>query len=148
EVRFLALPLIVGRVDMQRAASFEWLRLAARFHANDVRGLAGGAVGIGQLEPALVFGPRLQVENAARESIGNRVIEVLAPPIDVLAANPDQRQRLAPRRFADRPKLYGDGRIAICVAANSPLEAEVQERGVLDDEFPRGRTIFRVSPGG
>ena len=59
-------------------------------------GLAADPVGIGQLEPALVFRPRLQVQDAAGEAVGDGVVEILALPVDVLAADPHQRQRLPP----------------------------------------------------
>ena len=59
------------------------LRLASRPDAHDLDRLARGAVGIRQLEAALVFGPRAQVEDAAGESIGHRVVEVLALPVHI-----------------------------------------------------------------
>ena len=48
---------------------------------------------------------RLQIQDAAGESVGDRVVEILAPPVDVLAADPHQWQRRSPCGLADRPEL-------------------------------------------
>ena len=109
-----------------------------------MRGLAARPVRIGQLEPALIFRPRLQVQNAAGKSIGNRVVEILAPPVDVLPADSHQRHRLSPARFADRPELHRDRRIPIGIPADLPLEAQVQERGVLDEKRSRVCPVLEV----
>ena len=148
EAGFLARALIVWGVNMQRTPFLGRLRLAACLHPHGVRGLAARPVRIGQLEPALIFRPRPQIENAAGKSIGNRVVEILASPVDVLTADSHQRQRLSPARFTDRPKLHRDRRIPIRIPADFPLKAQVQECGVLDDKFSRQRAVLGVSPHG
>ena len=146
EAGLLARALIVRGVDVQRTPFLGGLRLAAGLHPHGVLGLATRPVRIGQPEPALIFRPRLQIEDAAGESVGDRVVEILAPPVDVLAADSDQGQRLSPAGFADRPELHRDRRIPIRIPADLPLEAQVQERGVLDDEPPRLRAVLGVGP--
>ena len=148
EAGLLARALIVGRVNMQRTPFLGRLRLAACLHPHGVLGLAARPVRIGQLEPALIFRPRLQIQDAAGESIGNRVVEILASPVDVLAADSHQRQRLSPAGFADRPELHRDRRIPIRIPADFPLKAQVQERGVLHDKLSRQRTVLGISPHG
>ena len=76
------------------------------FTRDGVGGLAGGAVRVGQLEPALVLGAGLQIQDAAGEAVGNGVVEILAAAVDVLAADADQRQRVAPGWFR-RPRGTG-----------------------------------------
>ena len=133
---------------MQRTPFLGGLRLAACLHPHGVRGLAARPVRIGQLEPALIFRPRLQVQDAAGESVGDRVVEILAPPVDVLATDSHQWQRLSPVGFTDRPELHRDRRIPIRIPADFPLKAQVQERGVLHDESSRQRTVLGVGPHG
>src|SRR5262245_20793831 len=119
---------------MQRSTLLGRLRLAARFHPHGMRSLAAGPVLVAQLEPALIFRSWVQVQDAAGKSVGNRVVEILAKPVNVLATDSRQRQRLSPARFTDRPKLHRDRRVPIRIPADSPLEAQVPERGVLHEE--------------
>ena len=64
-----------------------------------------------------------------------------------LAADPHERQRLAPAGVANGPELDVDGRVAILVAANRPLEPKVQQRRVFDDEFPGLGAVLRGRGG-
>lgn len=56
--------------------------------------------------------------------------------VNVFAANTEKRQTLAPFSFTGLPVLNGDGGVAVGVALDGPLEAEVQERWGLDMEAP------------
>ena len=87
------------------------------------RGLAGGAVGVGELEPALVLGAGCEIQDGAGEAVGNGVVEILAAAVDVLAADADQRERVAPRGFANGPELDADGRVAVGVAGDRPIRS-------------------------
>lgn len=59
---------------------------------------------------------------------------MLASPVDAFAAHPHQRHCGPPRVFADGAKLDGDLGVAIGVAGYGPIEAEIFQRGVLDEE--------------
>ena len=63
---------------MQRTTFLGRLRLTASFHPHGVLSLAADPVRVAQLETALIFRPRLQVQDAAGKSVGNRVLEILA----------------------------------------------------------------------
>src|SRR5262245_33994361 len=119
---------------MQRSTFLGRLRLAARFHPHGMRSLAAGSVPVAQLETALIFRTGQQVQNAAGKSVGNRVVEILALSVNVLATDAHQWQRLSPARFTDRPKLHRDRRVPIRIPTDSPLEAQVPKCGVFHDE--------------
>ncbi len=76
----------------------------------------------------------LEAEDAAGEAVGDGVVEMFAGTEDAFAADADQRKRLAPSGVADLAELDGDGGVAVGVAGDGPLEAEVLEGGVLDVE--------------
>ena len=145
EARLDLLALMTGRIDVQRAACFRRLRLGARLHLDSLLGLAGRAVRIGELELAFVLGARLKIQDAAGEPVGHGVVEILATAKDVLAADTHEWQRGPPCRFADGAKLHGDRRVAIRVTGDRPFEAEVQERGMFDDETSGLRAVLRES---
>ena len=147
EAGFLTWPLIVGRIHVEGAALRRALRLGSGSHPHELTRLAGRAVGVLQLEPALVLGPGPQVQDAAGEAVGDDVVEVFALSEHALTANAHERQRLAPGGVADGPELDVDGRVAILVAANRPLEPKVQQRGVFDDEFSGLGAVLRGRGG-
>ena len=135
EAGFLSWSLVIGRIDMQRAALPRSLRLGSRFYAHGVADLSRRPVRILQLESAFVLRPRLQIEDAAGEAVGHDVVEVLARSKDLFSTNADERERLAPGGFAGRAELHVNRRVAVRVAADRPFEAEVHQRGVLDHEL-------------
>ena len=87
-----------------------------------------------ELEPALVFGAGLEIQDRTGEAVGNGLVEILAPAINVFTANAEQRESIAPRRFTNRPELDADARIAVGVAVDGPFEAEDQEGRMFDVE--------------
>ena len=54
-----SLAFVIGRVDVEGAAFVGRLGFGAGCDLDGVGGLAGGAVGVGELEPAFVFGAGL-----------------------------------------------------------------------------------------
>ena len=144
EAGLLFRPLVIGRIDVERAAAREPLRLDARPGAHGHGPLPVDAVGIGEDEAALVLRSGLEPEDAAGEAVRHGVVEMLAPPVDLFPADPHQRQRGAPGVVANGAERHVDRCVAVGVAVDGPLEAEAVERGVLDDE-PAGRCPIRWS---
>jgi hypothetical protein len=68
----------------------------------------------------------MQVQDAAREAVGDEVVEMFALSEHALAADAHERQRLAPAGVADGPELDVDRRVAVLVTANRPLETKIQ----------------------
>ena len=103
----MPLALVVRRVNVQRAAFLGGLRLAPRLHPHGVRrsgrSSRPGSVSWNRHSYSV---PGCEIQDAAGEAVGDRVVEILASPVDVLAADPHQRQRLSPGGFADRPELH------------------------------------------
>ena len=58
-----SLALVVGRVDVERAAFFRRHGLGARRDLDDMGRLAGRAVGVGELETALVLGAGREIQD-------------------------------------------------------------------------------------
>ena len=135
ETGLLAWPLVVGRVDVQGAPAVEGLWLATRADPHETAGLTRRAVGIREPEPAFVLGVRRQAEDAAGKSRRHDVFEMFPLPEHALAADAHERQRDPPIGLADGAELDGDCRVAIVVALDAPLEAEVVEGRMLDDEL-------------
>jgi hypothetical protein len=113
-----------------------------------VCGLTGDAVGVGELEAAFVFGAGFQIEDRAREAIGHGVVEMFTAAVNVFAANTEKREALAPFSFSGLPVLNRDGGIAVGVALDRPLEAEVEERWGLDMEAPGAGWVLGKEGGG
>ena len=57
--------------------------------------------------------------------------------VDPFALQPQQRQTLLPLGLALFAVRHLDLRVAIVVALNDPFEAEVDQRGMVDDELAR-----------
>ena len=133
---------------MQLTPSPGRLRLAARLHPHGVLGLATGPVRIGQLEPALVFRPRLEIQDAAGKSVGDRVVEILASPVDVLPADSHQRQG---RRQADSPTAR-NSTATVAFRFASPRISHSKPRfksvGCSATNSSRQRPVLDVGPHG
>src|SRR6185436_2815160 len=92
------------------------------------------AVGIREDEARFVGSVRLEVEDAAREHVRrDQVPRILL--IDPLALQPQQREALLPVAgplFAIRDVHAG---VAVVIARDEPLEAEIDERWMIDDKL-------------
>ena len=109
--------------------------------------LASDAVGVAELEPALVLLARLEVENAAGKAVGDGVFEVFTFAEDALAADADQRQGFAPAGIAHLTKVDGDRGVAVGVTGDGPFEAEVVERWMLDGEAAGLGSVLGLAGG-
>ena len=127
---------------MQDPPAIEWLRLVASFHSNGLRGFASDSVRIGHHELALVFRAGLEIQDRARETLRDGVVEVLAPTVNLFATDSDKGESLAPFRFTRGPKLNGDGSVAIVVAFDGPFKAEVEESGMFDVKVARSYCVL------
>jgi hypothetical protein len=115
-------------------------RLGARANGHGPRGAGRGAadaVGIAQRKARFVRGARLQIENAAGEHVRRDQVEDVAL-IHLFTMEPDERQRRAPRGVALLPERDVDPGVAIGITVDVPLEAEIDQRRGLDDEFAGG----------
>ena len=126
------------------SAAFRRFRLGARPHGRHLDGLSRDAVRVLHREAHVVLGVRLEVENTAGKPRGHRKRRAGDP----LATLAQQRKSRPPRRLSGRPVLDLDGRIAIVVAGDVPLEAEADERRGLDDKLAGdGRVVLRAEAG-
>src|SRR4029078_3763228 len=101
---------------MQLSPSLERLRLTACLHSDRMRRLTAGSIGVRQLEPAFVFGPRRQIQDAAWESIGDGVSEVFAAAVHIFSADANQRESLAPGGLTDGSALHRNRGIPIFIS--------------------------------
>ena len=138
-----SLPL--RRVDVIGLAAGGGHRLRARADGHDLRRVrrrAVDAVGIRHHEARLVGGAGFEIEDAAGKHVRRDEVEDVALE-DLLAVQPRQRHRLVPGGLALLAVRDLDAGIAIGVAVDVPLEPEVDQRRMLDDEL--ARRDFRVS---
>ena len=148
EVGFLPRALVIGRIDVADASVRVGPRLGSGGDADGLGRWAAGAVGIGQLEAALVFRAGLQIEDASREAVRDGVFEVLAFAEDSLPSDAHQRKSRTPFGIADAAELDRDGGVAVVVAGDGPLEAEIVQSRMLDDESARTGAVVGVGGGG
>jgi hypothetical protein len=99
-------------------------------------GLTRDAIGVGELEATFVFGARFQIQDGARKAVGYGVVEIFTAALNVFAANTQKREALAPFSCIGLTVLNGNGGVAVGVALDRPLEAQVQKRWGLDMETP------------
>ena len=119
---------------MQDSAAIVLLWLSASFDLDHLSRLASDSVRVTHHEIAFVFGPGLKIEDRAGETMGDTVVEVLPPAVNIFATDADKRKSVAPLRFAHWAKLNSYGRVAIGVAFDGPFKSEVEERGMFDVE--------------
>jgi hypothetical protein len=98
------------------------LRLLARAHGHDALGIAADAVGVREREAHFVLGTLVELEHAAREHVRRRVVQRL-DVVSALVMHAQQRQALLPVALAGTPVSDRDGRVAVGVALDVPLEA-------------------------
>ena len=96
--------------------------------------VAANAVGIGDREPRFVLRVGREIENAAREHVRRHDVDARLA-VDALAMQAQQGQGWAPGALAAFAKRNGDAGVTVVVAFDPPLEAEIDERGRLDDEL-------------
>ena len=108
---------------MQDTAALVGLGLSAGLDPDGLSGLASDAVRVSHHEMAFVFGAGLEIEDRAGETVGDGVVEVLAPAVNIFATDADQGERVAPRRFTRGAKLNGNGGVAIGVAFDRPIQS-------------------------
>ena len=131
---------VADRIDVIDLAARGRLRLGTRADGDRlrrVRGRTADAVRIGQHEARLVGGVGLEVEDAAGEHVRRDEVEHVRLR-DPLALQAQQRHARLPRGLAGLPVGHVHARIAIGVAVDQPLEAEVDERRRIDDELAGG----------
>ena len=120
---------------MEFAASGVLLWFRAGLDLDGLGSLAGDAVGIRHLKTALILCAGLQVQDAAGEAVGHGVIEVFTGAEDTFTADADQGEGFAPGTLSGCAELHGDGRVAVGVTVDGPFEAEIEKRGMFDDEL-------------
>jgi hypothetical protein len=116
---------------MQDTSAIVWLGLSAGFDPYGLSGLATDSVRVAHHEMAFVFGPGLEIEDRAGETVGDSVVEVLATAVNIFATDADEGESLPPPRFTHGAKLHGNGSVAIGVAFDGPFKTEVEERRVF-----------------
>src|SRR5262249_49885850 len=114
-----------------------WFRTGA--YEDGVLSVPVDSVRIAKDKAAFVFGIGREIENAARELVGNDVVEGVF--INSLTAEAQQRKPFFPRRLASSSIGHRDAGVAVVVARDAPLETERDERGPLDIEFPGGDLV-------
>jgi hypothetical protein len=109
------------------------------------RRLAGHAVRIAQRQPDFIRRVRLEIEDAACEHVRCNHIQPVALK-DFFILKAEKRQRFFPLRFALFPIGNVHRCVAIGVAVDEPLKAEIDESGWIDQEFT-GRNSVGVLRG-
>ena len=137
EVGFQLLAFVIRRIDVPNAAALVGPRLIPRADRDGSLGFSGRSVGVAQNEPAFVLGVRLDVEDAACETVRDFILQMFAPAEDALAADPRQGKRLTPCGASNLAERDADGGVAVRVAGNRPLEAQIAKRGMLHCEAAR-----------
>jgi hypothetical protein len=132
EAGFLTRAKIVGRVNVQDTAGLVEFGLSAGFDLDGLSGLTSDTVRVSHHEIAFVFGPGLEIEDRTGEPLGDSVVEVLPPTVNIFATDADEWEGVAPLRFTHGTKLNGNGGIAIRVTFDGPFKAEVEERRMFD----------------
>ena len=121
-------------------------RLGARSHRHRPAGVAAHAVGVGHHEPRLVRRVGFEVEDAPREQVGHDDVELVADE-DPLALQAQEGQRRQPLRLALPAIRHLHRGVAVVVALDGPLEAEVDQGRRLDQQFSRrDRVRRRIRP--
>jgi hypothetical protein len=111
--------------------------LRTRAHGHDPGGVGRGtvdAVGIGHDEARLVGGTRLQIQDAAGKHVRRDEIEHVALE-HLFAMESRQRHAFVPRSLALLPERHVHAGVSVRVAIDVPLEAEVDERRMLDHQL-------------
>ena len=139
---------VVGRVDVQGAAALVGLGFGAGADLDELRGLAGDAVGVGHHEAALVLGAGGQVQNAAGKAVRDGVVQILFAAIDVFAADAEERHALFPVRFAHGAVLDRNSGVAVFVAGDGPFKAQVQQRRMFNVKLAGLGSVLRERASG
>jgi len=67
---------------------------------------------------------------------------------DAFTPDANQGESFAPGTLAGCAELHGDGRVTVGVTVDGPFEAEIEERGVFDNELSGCSRILGVSDCG
>ena len=143
ERRLLLRPRVAERIDVIGRAAGVGLRLCPCAHVDDALRVTADAVGVGEREAHLVLGVLGELEDAACEHVRRRVIERLDVE-GALVLHAQQGQTFAPVALAGAPIRHGDGRVAVGVTVDVPLEAERDQRRRLDDELQSPHLDLRL----
>ena len=111
-------------------------------------GLAARAIGIAERELAFIAGGGLEIQDAPREAVGNGVRHALALAVNMFAADAEEGEGGTPGGGADFAEADFDGGVAVSVAIDLPLETEVVEGGVFDDEAAGADGVLGLERGG
>ena len=124
---------------MEDPAAREGLRFGARSHRHGLgRGVAAlpaDAVRVRHHEPGFILRIGFQVQNASREHVRRDDVEHTLVLIDSFALEAQERQPGLPLGLAPLAVRNLHLRIAVVVAFNQPFKAEVDQRGMVDDEL-------------
>ena len=138
EAGFELRAFVVVGIDVEGASGCGGLGFCAGLDGDALLGLAGDAVGISESEFAFVAGSWIEVEDAAGEAVGDCVGHAFALAEDSLPADAEEVKRGLPSLcvgFAEANFYRG---VAVGVAVDEPLEAEVVEGGMFDVEASGG----------
>jgi len=125
-----------------------WLGLHASLYTDCLGGgLARHSIRIAHPEPAFIFGTGFEIQDAPGKPVWHGVIQVLAPPVDVLAANAHEGQRLPPRGAAPchGAILHLDRRIPVGIALDRPFKPQVVQGRMLYHQLP-GPSVIGLAP--
>lgn len=103
--------------------------------------LSADTVGIAHREVAFIRGGFFDIQNAAREHARRPKFKKLARSPNLFIANAQKRHCFAPACFARFAILYRDRGVAVVIARDFPLKAEIVNRGGFDNEFACGHSI-------
>ncbi|MEO8255879.1 MAG: hypothetical protein ABI868_00900 [Acidobacteriota bacterium] len=95
-------------------------------------------VRVRQPQPNVIRRVGFEVEHAAREHVRRHVMKGCAL-LHCFGLQPKQRQTVTPRRVAGPAPRHSDGRIAVVVALNAPLDADRLRRRQLEIDGARLR---------
>ena len=125
---------VAGRIYMEYAAAGIGHGLGPCAHGQGAHGRAADAIRIAQREARLIRSVRLQVQDAAREHRRHQHVH-LRLAVDAFAAQPEQWLRRFPVAAARLAIGDFDFRVAIGVAVDEPLEAQVLQRGWINQQL-------------
>ena len=120
---------------MEHAATGVGLWLGSRANGHDALSRPAHAVGIGHDETGFVRRIGFEVQDAAGKHVRRNHVDARFG-VDPLPAEAQQRQCRFPLARARLPVGHLDGRVAVVVSLDEPLEAEIEERRRFDHELP------------
>jgi hypothetical protein len=90
EAGFLTSTKIVGRINVQDPTSLVGFGFSAGLDLDALSGFTGDSVRVSHHEIAFVFGAGLEIEDRTGEPLGDSVVEVLSPTVNIFATDADE----------------------------------------------------------